>query len=59
MGAIVGSVTIGKKGVMTIPSNIRKILEINTGDTIYIVVDKKQVMLKKDIKEYADFDIVD
>ena len=54
-----GSVTIGKKGVMTIPSNIRKILEINTGDTIYIVVDKKQVMLKKDIKEYADFDIVD
>jgi len=57
MGATVGSVTIGKKGVITIPANIRKILGVDTGDTIYIVINKKQVTIKKNIKDYEDFDL--
>ena len=39
---IISSCTVGDKGQIVIPANIRKLFEINTGDSLVILADKKK-----------------
>ena len=39
---IISICTVGDKGQIVIPANIRKLFEINTGDSLVILADKKK-----------------
>ena len=39
---IISICTVGDKGQIDIPANIRKLFEINTGDSLVILADKKK-----------------
>jgi len=57
MGKIIATIPVRDRGVITLPSDLRKKLGIKEGDTITIVLEKKQVYIKKAKIDYEEFDI--
>ena len=55
-GKLYGAATIGERGQLVIPANLRKELNINAGDTLMIFanVDKKSVSMMRE-KDFGDF----
>ena len=49
----IGIATVGEKGQIVIPKNIRNIFEINSGDSIIILCDKEKgiTLMKADVLE--------
>ena len=57
MGKILGISKIRDRGVITIPKEVREYLKIKEGDEITIVLEEKQILLKRSKTSYEDFDL--
>lgn len=52
-----GTIKIRERGVITLPSELRKKLKIDVGDEISIILEKGQIVIKKPKREYNNFKI--
>ena len=55
MGKILGTSTVRERGVITIPQEARKTLHIKQGDSITLIIEHGQVVIKKTKTTYENF----
>ncbi|MDO8535687.1 MAG: AbrB/MazE/SpoVT family DNA-binding domain-containing protein [Candidatus Omnitrophota bacterium] len=55
-GKVYGAVTVGERGQLVIPANLRKDLDIKAGDRLMIFakIDRKMISIMRE-KDFSDF----
>jgi len=55
LGKFISSVKVGPKGQIVIPKEVRKMFEIETGDTLVLLADSEQGIAVQKYDVYSEF----